>query len=200
MASTIELQQQQSKSQQALSDLFTQHRDRLERLIAFRLHPRLRSRVDPADILQEAFIEISRRMTDYLSRPEVSFYVWARQLTLQALIGVQRRHFSQRRDAHQEAASPESGSDATCLSLAHAICAQNTTPSRAALRAEEIEQLHAALATMDQTDQEVLAMRHFEQLTNTEVAESLGLSVTAASNRYVRAMTRLTEILHRVMT
>ena len=199
-AMKTDLEQLMTGGEQAVADLLTQYRERLERMLDFRLNPRLRSRVDPADVLQEAYIEIARRIGDYLARPEVSFYVWARQITLQTLIGVQRRHFGQKRDAHQEVELPENSSDATSYSLAQALCAQNTTPSRAALRAEEIEQLHSALATMDQTDQEVLAMRHFEHLSNQEVAEALGLSTTAASNRYVRAMTRLAEILKREMS
>ena len=180
----------------AVAEQFAQHTDRLERLVEFRLDARLRSRVDPADVLQEAYIEIARRIGDYLARPEVSFYVWARQITLQTLIGVQRRHFGQKRSPKMEIAIP--GSDATSYSIAQAICAQQTTPSRAAMRAEEIQQLHAALAEMDETDREVLALRHFEHLGNNEVAEALGLTATAASNRYVRAMTRLAEIMQRL--
>ena len=75
------------------------------------------------------------------------------------------------------------------------MSAQLTSPSRALIRDEEIQQLHHVLSSMDEVDREVLALRHFEHLGNAEVAQALGLSVTAASNRYVRAMTRLGEIL-----
>ena len=51
---------------------------------------------------------------------------------------------------------------------------------------------------MDEIDREVLALRHFEELTNNEVAEVLGLQKSAASNRYVRALTRLRTILSEV--
>ena len=150
---TTDLQQLTTGGEQAVADLLTQYRERLERMLDFRLSPRLRSRVDPADVLQEAYIEIARRIGDYLARPDVSFYVWARQIALQTLIGVQRRHFGQKRDPHQEVALPEDSSDPTNYSIVQALCAQNTTPSRAALRAEEIEQLHTTLASMDPTDQ-----------------------------------------------
>lgn len=193
-----ELQRLRTGGETAVSQLFARYAERLERLVEFRLDARIRSRVDPADVLQEAFIEIARRINDYLASPEVSFFVWIRQITLQTLIGVQRRHFGQKRDPKQEVAFPNNGSDATSYSIAQAICAQQTSPSRAAMRAEEIQQLHAALAEMDETDREVLALRHFEHLGNNEVAEALGLTATAASNRYVRAMTRLTEIMQRM--
>ena len=38
-------------------------------------------------------------------------------------------------------------------------------------------------------------MRHFEQMTNSEVAEALTLSAAAAGMRYLRAMRRLRELL-----
>ena len=182
----------------ALAALFSQHRDRLLRLIDFRLDPRLQSRVDSDDVLQESYIEISRRLSGFLAEPEVSFYVWARQITLQTLIDVQRRHFGQKRNPQREQKPRYNPVDETSDSIARVIESQMTSPSRAMIRAEEIESLHAALASMDATDREVLALRHFEHLGNLEVAEALGISPTAASNRYVRAMTRLGEILRQL--
>lgn len=179
----------------SIEELFSQCSDRLGRLVEFRLDHRLRRRIDPADVLQEAFIEIARRYPEYVQNPQVCFYVWARQLTLQVLIDLQRRHFGQKRSPEQEVKLGNPHVDGTSDSIAQVICAQLTSPSGAAIRVEETQRLHAALASMDEIDREVLALRHFEHLGNTEVAEALGLSVTAASNRYIRAMTRLGEIL-----
>lgn len=183
----------------ALAELFSQHRDRLVRLIDFRLDPRLQSRVDSEDVLQEAYIEISRRLNDFLGQAEVSFYVWTRQLTLQTLIDVQRRHFGQKRSPRREIKLRQNPVGETSDSIAQVIRAQLTSPSRVAIRAEEMQQLHQALATMDEIDREVLALRHFEHMGNNEVAEALGLSASAASNRYVLAMTRLAEIMQQLV-
>ena len=49
---------------------------------------------------------------------------------------------------------------------------------------------------MSETDQEIVAMRHFEQMSNRETAESLGISEKAASNRYVRALAQLKKIMN----
>jgi RNA polymerase sigma-70 factor (ECF subfamily) len=182
-----------------LMRLFAEHSDRLERMIEFRLDGRLRCRLDPADVLQDAFVEISRRYAEYQTQPQVSFYVWARQLTLQVLIDQQRKHFGQKRTPNQER-KIEVASDGTSDSIAQFLRSQLTSPSGAAIRVEETQQLHSALASMDPIDREVLALRHFEHLGNTEVAEALGLSVTAASNRYVRAMERLGDILKQQTT
>lgn len=185
--------------EQAVGELFSRYRDRFERMIDFRMDDRVRGRIDPEDVLQEAFIEVARRIPEYIARHEVSFFVWARQITWQILIGMQRRHFGQKRDPRREheAHSP-ARHDATSHSIAAAFFAQLTTPSQAAMKREEIEQLRAVLDSMDEMDREVLALRHFEHLGNNQVAEVLGLSVTAASNRYIRAMTRLSEIMQRL--
>jgi RNA polymerase sigma-70 factor (ECF subfamily) len=164
-------------------------------MIEFRLDHRLRSRIDAADVLQEAFIEISRRHAEFSKDPKVCFYVWARQLTLQVLIDLRRRHFGQKRSPYHEVKLGNQFADTTSDSIAQVICAQLTSPSGVAIRGEESQRLHDALASMDEIDREVLALRHFEHLGNAEVAAALGISVTAASNRYIRAMTRLGEIL-----
>ncbi len=190
-----EIQRLNSGGENALAGLFSDYRDRLERLVEFRLDPRLRSRVDSADVLQEAYIEMARRHHQYLISPEVSFYVWARQITLQTLIDVQRRRFGQKRSPQHEIRFVRTPTEGTSDSIAQFLCAQLASPSSAAIRAEETQQLQQALASMDEIDREVLALRHFEHMGNAEVAEALGLSTTAASNRYIRAMTRLGEIM-----
>lgn len=192
-----ELDKLRDGGEAALAELFSGHQDRLERLVEFRLDPRLRSRVDPADVLQEAYIEIARRYRDFLDDAKVSFYVWARQITLQVLIDTQRRHFGQKRTPQQEVKFNRGPNESTSGSIAQVLRSQLTSPSGVAIRAEEIQQLNLALESMDEMDREVLALRHFEHLGNSEVAEALGLSVTAASNRYVRAMARLGEIMNR---
>jgi RNA polymerase sigma-70 factor (ECF subfamily) len=179
----------------ALAEVFSECRDRLERVVEFRLDPRLRGRVDAADVVQEAYLEVARRAHEYMADPAVSFFVWVRQLTFQTLINIHRRHFREKRDPSLEVRLGERLAHSTSDSIARQLVEARTTPSQAAARAEELALVRAALESMDEIDREVLALRHFEQLGNNEVAEVLGLSVTAASNRYVRAIKRLGEIM-----
>lgn len=180
----------------ALAEVFSEFSPRLERMVEFRLDFRLRGRVDPGDVLQEAYIEIARRITDYTSAPTVSFYVWVRQITWQTLVGVHRRHLGQKRNPNAEVQIHQRRSqNATTYSIAGMLLGNLTSPSQAAIREEMLEQLRIALDSIDETDREVLALRHFEQLSNNEVAEVLSLTKTAASNRYVRALKRLGDIL-----
>lgn len=180
----------------AFVELFYRHRDRLKRMLEFRMDRRLRGREDASDILQEVYIDAHQRMKHYLKRPQLSFYVWLRQLTTQRLIDVHRRHVSaDKRTVNQEVSIHRYQPAATSASMAMQLVAHLASPSRLAMHAELVTQIDQALQQMDDIDREVLALRHFEELRNSEVAEILGLKPAAASNRYIRALSRLGEIL-----
>ena len=94
--------------------------------------------------------------------------------------------------------STEALPQASSASLAAQLFGRLTTPSQAAVRAERQLQLQAVLNGMEPMDREILALRHFEELSNGEAAEVLGLSKTAANNRYIRALGRLRDLLEDV--
>ena len=192
-----EVEKLRAGGEAAMAELFCQYRQQLEHMIGFRMDARLRGRIDPADVLQEAYLHIAARLDNYLESPEVSFYVWMRQQTYQSLVDQHRLHFRSKRTPGQEIQRP-AASNNTTYSIVGRLVGDKTAPERAVEREEEREQLHQALETMEDIDQEVLALRHFEGLPNNQVAEILDISVTAASNRYVRAMTRLSEIMKKL--
>ena len=81
-----ELEKLRTGGPEAVAELFSKYRDQLEQMIGFRMDPRLKGRIDPADVLQEAYLQLAKRLDEYLETPKVSFYVWMRQLTYQTLI------------------------------------------------------------------------------------------------------------------
>ena len=182
---------------QALSELFTRYRDRLRWMVRLRLNRRLQGRVDPSDVIQEAYLEISKNLPEYLRDPKMPFFLWLRYITGQKLIAIHRRHLgAQMRDADQEVslyrgALPEANS----ASLAAHLLGHLTSASRAAIRAEEQVQVQDALNSLEPIDREILALRHFEMLSNEEIAQVLGIKKSAASNRYMRALRRMKGIL-----
>jgi RNA polymerase sigma-70 factor (ECF subfamily) len=182
---------------QALAELFSQHRERLWRMVSFRMDRRLAGRVDPDDVLQEAYLAAVQRLVHYASGAPASPFAWLRTVVLQTMVDVHRRHKgAQMRDVGREVAvSGYAYPQATSASLALQLAGQMTSPSQAAARAETLAAVEQAIGSMDPLDQEVLALRHFEELTNGEVAEVLGIQPKAASIRYVRAVRRLKEIL-----
>lgn len=196
-----EVESLRSGGQQAVADLFSKYRDRLGRMVRFRMDARLSGRVDPEDILQEAYLEVARRAQDYVAQPTVPLFVWLRQITWQILVDTHRRHLvAQARNVNAEVRRQPTSPGMTSVSLAARLVGGLTSPSQAVLREERLIQVRTALEEMDDIDREVLALRHFEQLSNNEVAEVLGLQKAAASNRYIRALSRLKQILDRVMT
>lgn len=189
----------QAGDTKALGALLQRYRERLTRVVKFRLDPRLVGRIDPDDVVQESFLEALQRMPSYLADGRMPFFVWLRFLTVQRLIGLHRHHLqAQVRDADREI-SLVRGSlpGATSADLAARLLGNQTSPSQAVIRAEQKLKLEEALNGMEPLDREVLSLRHFEQLSNLETAEVLELNPTAASNRYVRAIKRLRSILDR---
>lgn len=186
--------------ERAFARRFTEHRQRLKQMLRFRMDPRLRSRTDVSDILQEAYIDAYRRLDHYARKPQMSFYVWLRQVTMQRLIDVHRQHLlADKRDVRNEVRFGASEHNAaTSAAIARQFVDQMATPSQAAIREEMAAQLEATLENLDDIDREVLVLRHFEQLGNNEVAEVLGISEAAASNRYVRALARLRKDLQQI--
>lgn len=185
---------------QALAEAFDACRLRLLKTIRFRLDPRLVGRVDPDDVLQEAYLSAAQRHQYVQGDSEQSLFVWLRLIALQTVVDVHRRHLEvQKRNAGRElAGQAASPAVSTTVSLAQRLVASITSPSGAVQRSERAEQLRAALAQMDEMDSEILALRHFEELANHEVAEVLGIQQKAASIRYVRALRRLKDILDRL--
>ncbi len=182
-----------------LAELFARYRGRLKRLVEFRIDQRLKGRVDASDVLQEVYIDAFHRRHHFAQKPSLSFFLWLREVTLQRLIDLHRRHVGAKmRDVRQEVSLEAKVGKATSASLAFQLVGHWASPSQIAMRAEALDQLQEALESMDPIDREVLALRHFEELTNNEIAELLGITKAGASNRYVRALSRLKDILESV--
>ncbi len=182
---------------QAVNRLLQRHREAVRRMISLRMDRQLRPRVDASDIVQEVLVDASRRMAEYLRDPAMPFHLWLRQMAQDRLIDAHRRHrVAARRSVDREqrlVAGPRL--DRTTLNLAAALCDDQRTPASAAEWNELQVLFQSALDQLDEKDREVVIMRHFEKLSNSEVAAALDLSPPAASMRYLRAVRRLRKIL-----
>ncbi|MDP6544575.1 MAG: sigma-70 family RNA polymerase sigma factor [Phycisphaerae bacterium] len=180
---------------QVLADFFDLHRERLWRMVNFRLSSKLRGRISPDDVIQQAYLEAAKRIEH--CRKESSPFVWIRMIVRQTLTDIHRRHLgAQKRDAGREVAiNRPNYAHTTAASLAMQLVGDWTSPSQAAARGEKMNIVQDAIENMDPIDREVLALRHFEELTNSEVAEELDIQPKTASIRYIRALQRLRSIL-----
>jgi RNA polymerase sigma-70 factor (ECF subfamily) len=178
---------------EAVGRLLARHRESIRRLIDLRLDPAVRQRLDASDIVQDVLIEANRRLKDYLADPKMPFHLWLRAMAKDHVIDAHRRHrLAARRSVDREqslAAHPSAGE--STLDLAARLAGHEMTPATAATWQELNRRFHAACEELEEQDREIIFMRHFEQLSNSEVATALDLSPQAASMRYLRAMRRL---------
>ena len=185
----------------ALAMLFDDYRDRLRRMIRLRLDRRLSGRVDSSDVLQDAYLDVRKRLAEYARDPAaMPFHLWLRLVAGQRLTDVHRHHLgAQIRDAGMEVSLHRGPfPQASSVSLAAQLLGRMTSASKAAIRAEHKLIVQEALNGMDPIDREVLALKHFEQLSTAEIARVLGLSKAGAGSRYLRAIKRLRAVLEQV--
>lgn len=181
----------------AVNQLMDRHRQAVRRLIQMRLDNAVSRRVDASDVVQDVLFEASRRMEDYIQNPSMPFHLWLRQLAKDRVIDMHRRHrAAQRRSVDREQQISSLGNDdRSAADLASLLKDAELTPAAATVRREMEERFLQALNELSDDDRELVMMRHFEHLGNSEVAEALGLSAPAAGMRYLRAIRRLREVL-----
>lgn len=181
----------------ALAVLMNRYRERLTRMIGLRLDRRLQGRVDASDIVQEALIEASRRLSEYFRERPMGFFLWLRWLAADRLLNAHRQHLgTQKRDATREVSLYRRPMPQACsVSIAHQLLGRLTTPSRAVARAELQLMVQEVLNNMAPIDREILVLRIFEQLSTSEAAQELGIKRSTAGKRYISALKRLKQKL-----
>lgn len=181
----------------AINQLLELHRRSIHRLVEVRLDRRVQQRVDVSDVVQEVMVEASNRLDRYLEKPEMAFHLWLRQIAWDHIIDTYRRHrVSAKRSMDREqpiqaVADPHHST----MELAVQLCDPGLTPAAAATQKEIARRVEAAIDELPEQDREIIVMRHYEHLTNLEIAEALGLNPPAASMRYLRAVRRLRQVL-----
>lgn len=186
-----------SNPQETLAEEFARHRERLATIAGFRIDPQLRKRVDLDDVMQEAWMAANQRIQHFIDNDSYSMFVWLRLVVGQTIVDLQRHHLGARmRDAGKEhSLNHMAFGTSASVSIAAQLLGSITSPSRNAMREEMSRKLERAIEGMEPIDRDVLVLRHFEELTNSEIAEVLGIEQKAASIRYVRAIRRLKGIL-----
>ena len=179
----------------AWRQLLALHEPRLRNMIQARMDPRLRRRLDVVDVLQEVYVAAAQSLEQYHRQPDVPLYLWLRGVARHKMLALHRDHLgAQMRDPRREMVAG-GHLQASSINLAEMLAASDTRPSGKVQRDERKQKLIEALEQLEPTDREVLALRHFEQLSNAQTAEVLGIDISAASKRYRRALQRLAALL-----
>ena len=194
---SVEHERLRAEGPAAMGMVFANHRERLRRMVEMRMDHRVRARVDPSDVLQEAYVDAADRLEAYLQKPDLPLFLWLRLVVGERLLKVHRYHLgTQMREVGREVtllrgASPAASSAA----IAAQLLGKFTSPTQAAVRAERMLRLQDALNALDPVDREIESLRHFEELTHVEAARALDIEPGAAAMRYFRALKRLKDIL-----
>jgi len=171
----------------AYDDLFSRHRAALRRVVASRLGPFLRRRIDPSDVVQEAQIDALGRLTDYIERRPMPFRLWLIRTAIERLLKLQRHTLAARRHIGRD--RPFLG-DSPVSPCARA-CAAGSTPSQRFVARERADRFSAWLEQLPEADRAILRMRAIEGLTYEEAGTQLAIEPAAARKRYGRALLRL---------
>ena len=180
----------------ALNSLLGRHRTRLKRMVATRLDGRLKSRIDPSDVVQDAMVDAARRIDDYLASGDRLFYVWLRQIAWDRLVDLFRAHITAgKRSVLRELSLEGCVSDESFVQLADQLASDSLGPSARAMQEEVQARVYAAMNLLSAKDREILVLRHLEQLNVREIAETLSISTTAVTTRHLRALQRLRKLI-----
>jgi len=198
---TVETQQLLASAGQgngaAVNDLLERHRESLRKMVRVRLDRAMARRVDASDIVQDVLIEANQRLSDYLADPRLPFHLWLRHLAKDRIIDMHRQHRGAKRrslDREQPLAAASNG-EHSAFDLAQQLAASELTPAAENIRRELEQRFLVAVDQLEEDDRDIILMRHYEQLGNTEAATALGLSPAAAGMRHLRALRKLRTIL-----
>jgi RNA polymerase sigma-70 factor, ECF subfamily len=185
-------QQVRAGDRRALDQLLAHHRGYLLSVIELRMDRKMRARVDPSDVVQEAQLEAACRIQKYLDREPMPFHLWLRKTAYERLLRLRRQHVeADCRSVDNEVPLP----DGSSAMLARQIISHEPEPGQQAIDQELAQRLRQAMASLPETDREILLMRNFEGLTNEESAQVLDLAPAATSKRYGRAILKLRNLL-----
>ncbi len=181
----------------AVNRLLEKHRGPVRRLIEMRLDRKVRQRVDVSDVVQDVMIDASTRLSKYLDDPVMAFHLWLRQIASDRIIDTYRRHrgSAKRSMDREQPMAIAGGTDQSTIQLVLALCDPGLTPAAAANNREIANQVEQAIEELGDQDREIILMRHYEHLSNQEIAQILELTSAAASMRYLRTVRRLRELL-----
>lgn len=186
------LSQAENGDSSARQRLLELHRDRLCRMVAVRLDPRLAARVDPSDVVQEALTEAAQKLPAYLKNRPLPFYPWLRQLAWERLLKFHEKHLQAgKRSVLREQRLPPELSDESAAQLAGQLVDSKSSPIFHAMKEEMQGRVRQALERLPESDRDILVLRYLEQLTTGEIANILEISEGAVKMRHRRALNRL---------
>jgi RNA polymerase sigma-70 factor (ECF subfamily) len=178
----------------ARARLLEAYRSYLTLLARVQLGRPVQSKLDPSDLVQEAFLEAHRDFHQFQGETEAELRAWLRRLLVHNLANQIRRYRTKRRDFRLEQ-QLAAELDQSSHTLEHGLIAPDSSPSARAVRREESLRLAEALERLPAEAREVLLLRHFQGLTFPAIARGLGKSLGSVKNTWLRGLAQLRHAL-----
>jgi RNA polymerase sigma-70 factor (ECF subfamily) len=158
------------------------------------LDPRLRGKLDPSDVVQDALVQAVRAIDQYRGESDTQLAGWLRQILIRTLSNAVRAYGQEKRDAGREQAIAAAVEE-TSVRLEAWLAADVTSPSQHAARNEDLVRLAAALDRLPDAQREALTLHHLQRWTLDAVAGHMGRTPAAVAGLIKRALRQLREEL-----
>ena len=162
----------------------------LQVLAELHLDRKLRGKLDPSDVVQQTMLRAYSALGEVRdTRPEV-LVAWLRRILARTLADAVKHYERDKRDVALER-SLEADLDQSASGMAGWLAADQTSPSRAAERNEELLRLAAALTSLPEPQREVVVLKHLRGWTLQRIADHIGRSVPSVASLLRRGLEAL---------
>jgi RNA polymerase sigma-70 factor, ECF subfamily len=180
---------------EAMGLLFERYQPYLYLLAQRRLSPRIRTRVDPSDIVQQTLLEAQRDLTSFRGGAEEELLAWMRGILQHNVQQTVERHWQAKKRSVQQERSLNEPLDGG-QELHKLLAAEQSSPSQRAMRGEASVQLAWAICKLPEDQREAVRLRHLEGYSLKQLAETMGRSEVAVAGLIKRGLQGLREQLH----
>jgi RNA polymerase sigma-70 factor (ECF subfamily) len=165
-------------------------RSYLRLLARLQMAPRLRAKLDPSDLVQQALLEAYRSLEQFRGRSDGELAAWLRQVLAHQMAHAVRDLSRARRDVARERSFEEALAESSAR-LAAWLAAEQSSPGEQAVRNEQAVRLAAALELLPEAQREALVLHYWEGLTLAQIGAELGRSEAAVAGLLQRGLKAL---------
>jgi len=174
----------------ARNHLFEACRSYVAVMARVQLHRRLRTKVDPSDLVQQSLLEAHRAFDDFRGGTPQDWLAWLKQIVLHNAIDVDKHYRGTgRRDLRQERALVNA--DQSASGVERPLVDPGPSPSQLLSHAERKMRLANAIETLPEDYRHVILLRNIERLPFDEVAEQMNRTLGACQMLWTRAVEQL---------